>query len=60
MTVSEGDVITVNRFVGSNAGDVIEIKEVLMAGDGENAKFGTPFVDGASVSAKLLENKLSN
>ena len=57
LTVSEGDVITVNRFVGSNAGDVIEIKEVLMAGDGENAKFGTPFVDGASVSAKLLENK---
>ena len=57
LTVSEGDVVTVNRFVGSKADDVIEIKEVLMLGDGEAAKFGAPFVDGASVSAKVLENK---
>ena len=54
--VSEGDVIFVNRFVNSNAGDVVEIKEVLMVGEAESAKFGTPLVEGASVSAKILES----
>ena len=28
-----------------------------MVGEGESAKFGTPLVEGASVSAKVLENK---
>lgn len=57
VTVSEGDIIFVNRFVDSKAGDTVEIKEVLMVGDGADAKFGSPYVDGASVSAKILENK---
>ena len=57
LTVSEGDVIIVNRFANSNAGDVVEIKEVLMVGEADAAKFGTPLVEGASVSAKILENK---
>lgn len=57
VTVKEGDTITVNRFVGSKEGDVIDIKEVLMSGEGESVKFGNPYVDGASVSAKILENK---
>lgn len=57
LTVSEGDIVFVNRFVGSKAGDVIDINEVLMVGEGADAKFGTPLVEGASVSAKVLENK---
>ena len=57
LTVNEGDVVFVNRFVNSNAGDLVEIKEVLMVGEAESAKFGTPLVEGASVSAKILENK---
>ena len=57
LTVKEGDILFVNRFAGTNAGDTVEIKEVLMVGDGEAAKFGAPYVDGASVSAKILENK---
>ncbi len=57
LTVSEGDIVFVNRFVNSKAGDVVEIKEVLMTGEGDAAKFGAPYVDGASVSAKILENK---
>ena len=28
-----------------------------MSGDGADVKFGSPYVDGASVSAKVLENK---
>ena len=57
LTVKEGDILFVNRFAGTNAGDTVENNEVLMVGDGEAAKFGAPYVDGASVSAKILENK---
>ena len=57
LTVAEGDIVFVNRFKGSNAGDVIEIKDVLMAGDGADVKFGAPLLDGALVKAKILENK---
>ena len=57
LTVKEGDILFVNRFAGTNAGDTVEIKDVLMVGEGESAKFGTPLVEGASVSAKVLENK---
>lgn len=57
LTVKEGDILFVNRFADTNAGDTVEIKDVLMVGEGESAKFGTPLVEGASVSAKVLENK---
>lgn len=52
LTVKEGDILFVNRFAGTNAGDTVEIKDVLMVGEGENAKFGAPLVEGASVSAR--------
>ena len=57
VTVSEGDILFVNRFVDTKAGDTVEIKDVLMVGEGADVKFGNPLVDGASVSAKILENK---
>ncbi|MDR0595319.1 MAG: 50S ribosomal protein L21 [Puniceicoccales bacterium] len=56
-TVREGDILFVDRYVGSNAGDIIEIKDVLLAGEGDSASMGTPLVAGASVRAKILENK---
>jgi len=56
-TVQEGDILFVNRFVGTKAGDKVTIDEVLAAGEGDAMKFGTPTVDGASVSASILENK---
>ncbi len=56
-TVKEGDVLIVNRFVDSKAGDTVEISEVLSVGEGADAKFGSPTIAGASVSAKVLENK---
>ncbi len=57
LTVTEGNIFFVNRFVDSKAGDTIAINDVLMLGEGKDAKFGTPFVSGASVSVKILENK---
>jgi len=56
-TVQEGDVLYVNRFRESSAGDTITIGDVLMAGESGNLNIGTPYLEGASVEARILENK---
>ena len=56
-TVTEGDILTVNRYPGTEKGSTVEIKDVLAAGEGENFKVGTPTLSGASVSVTILENK---
>ena len=56
-TVSEGDVLIVNRYPNTADGDTVQIKDVLSAGEGDNFKVGTPLLGGASVTAKILENK---
>lgn len=56
-TVKEGDVLFVDRYQDTQDGDTVTINEVLLIGDGETAKIGTPLVEGASVSATILENK---
>ena len=56
-TVTKGDILLVNRYSKTQAGDTVTIDEVLFAGEGENAKIGTPLVQGAFVTAKILENK---
>lgn len=56
-SVKEGDVLEVNRFKNSSTGDTITIEEVMMIGEGEEATFGSPFVTGASVTAKILRNR---
>ncbi|MCD7860141.1 MAG: 50S ribosomal protein L21 [Firmicutes bacterium] len=54
-TVSEGDVIYVEKL-GVEAEETVTFGEVLVVIDGENSKFGTPTVDGASVEAKVVKN----
>ncbi|HCR30839.1 MAG TPA: 50S ribosomal protein L21 [Opitutae bacterium] len=56
-TVTEGDVLVLNRYPETDAGSKIEINEVLTLGEGKEFKLGSPFVDGAKVSATILENK---
>lgn len=56
-TVTEGDILVVNRYPNTEAGATVEIKDVLAAGEGAGFKVGTPTLPGASVSAKILENK---
>lgn len=56
-TVKKGDVLFVDRYPDTQTGDTITISEVLMLGEGENAQIGSPLIAGASVSAKILENK---
>ncbi len=51
--VAPDDTIEIERLPG-NAGDTVELTEVLMiAGDG-GIEVGTPLVEGASVSAELV------
>jgi len=56
-SVSEGDTRSWTGYPKTEAGSTVEINEVLAAGEGENFKVGTPFLTGASVKAKVLENK---
>ena len=55
--VSEGDILIVNRYPKAEAGSTVQINEVLSAGEGESFKVGTPLLEGASVTATILENK---
>ena len=52
--VAEGDVIFVEKLEGA-AGDTFAFDKVLAVVDGENAVFGKPFVEGATVSANLVK-----
>ena len=52
--VSEGDEIFVEKLDAA-IGDSVKFDQVLAVVDGENAKFGTPVVDGACVSANVIK-----
>jgi large subunit ribosomal protein L21 len=52
--VSEGDEIFVEKLEAA-IGDSVKFDQVLAVVDGENAKFGAPVVEGASVSANVIK-----
>ena len=54
--VAPNDVIAVEKLAGE-PGATIELGEVLMVGDGADVSTGTPLLDGASVSATLVEQR---
>lgn len=55
--VKPGDIIDV-ELLGNNQEEEIQFEDVLMVSDGENdVKVGTPTVEGAKVSGKLLGQK---
>ncbi len=54
--VSKDDTLTIERLEGE-AGGKITFEDVLMVGEGENVKIGTPIVKGAKVTAELVEQK---
>ena len=56
-TVTKGDILKVNSYPNTQAGDSVELNEVLMVVEGSDARFGSPLVEGASVKATILENK---
>lgn len=53
-SVEEGQEVYVEKLPGE-AGDTVTFDEVLFVG-GDETKFGTPFVDGASVEATIKKH----
>lgn len=53
--VAADDVVTIGNITG-NPGDTIEFGEVLAFGDGDNTTIGAPLVDGAKVTAEIVEH----
>jgi len=54
--VAKDDVISVEKLMGE-PGSVIELTEVLMIGEGPEVSNGAPLIDGASVSATVVEQR---
>ena len=54
--VQKNDKISVEKLDGKE-GDSVNIDEVLYINDGKSPKMGAPFVKGAQVKAKILEQK---
>ena len=52
--VAKDDVVTIERLPG-DAGGKIEFKEVLLVGNGDDVKLGSPLLDGATVTAELVK-----
>jgi large subunit ribosomal protein L21 len=50
--VAEGDTIKVEMLT-ADEGASVEIDKVLMIGEGDNVKIGTPYVDGGKVTATV-------
>ena len=50
--VAQGDTLRLETLGGS-AGDAIEFDQVLMVGEGEDVKIGTPYIDGGKVTATI-------
>ena len=55
--VTPDDVIKIERLADVDAGNNIELTDVLAMGDGDSVTLGTPVVDGARVVASVLEHK---
>jgi len=54
-SVQEGDIIFIEKL-NVEAEQTVTFDQVLAVVDGENSKFGTPVVEGATVTAKVLKN----
>jgi large subunit ribosomal protein L21 len=52
--VAANDLLKIEKVEGQ-VGDIVEIGHVLAHGEGENVTFGAPFVDGATVTAEVVE-----
>jgi len=50
--VQEGDVLRVEKL-DAEQGSTVDFDKLLMVGAGENVNVGTPYVDGALVSAEI-------
>lgn len=52
--VKSGDTVRVEKLEGE-IGSEITLDKVLLAGQGDEVKTGAPYVEGAAVTAKIVE-----
>lgn len=52
--IEPGQVVRVDKLEGQ-VGDTVTLTEVLLVKDGEALKAGAPLLDGASVTAQIVE-----
>jgi len=53
--VKEGEVLKLEKLEAAT-GDKIDFDRVLMVGEGESVKIGTPYVKGSKVTAEVLNH----
>ncbi|MGB1091531.1 MAG: 50S ribosomal protein L21 [Oceanobacter sp.] len=51
--VEEGEVLRVEKLEVAT-GDAVELEQVLLIGNGDDVKIGTPVVEGAKVTAEVV------
>src|SRR5262249_52362482 len=56
--VREGDLLRVEKIEG-DIGSMVTLDRVLMIGKDDESMIGTPTIDGASVSAKIVKQGLA-
>ncbi len=52
--VAKDDILVVEKLAGE-AGDTVELDSVLLLGDGGKTTAGSPFVEGATVAAEVVQ-----
>jgi large subunit ribosomal protein L21 len=53
--VQEGEKLRIEKL-SAEAGDTVELDNVLLVGEGEDVKIGTPYLKGAKVTATVAAN----
>ena len=54
--VSVGETLSIEKIKGEfKEGDKLTFDKVLLVDDGSNTTIGTPYIDGATVNAELIE-----
>lgn len=54
LRVSKGDKVRIDKL-GLEPGSTVKLDEVLLVGEGESVKVGTPTVSGAAVEGKVIK-----
>lgn len=52
--VKEGEVLRLEKLEAAT-GENVEFDKILMVGEGESVKIGTPFVDGSQVTGQVMK-----
>jgi large subunit ribosomal protein L21 len=52
--VMEGEILQLEKLK-ADAGDEVTFDRILMVGEGESVKIGTPYVEGGQVTAEVLK-----